>query len=498
MSDKLLYTGSDWDFDKIQKAWEAIDKIGREDFKLEYYPVQLEIISSEQMLDAYSSHAMPHMYHHWSFGKSFVQNERSYQAGQSGLAYEVVINTDPCIAYLMEDNTMTLQTLVMAHAGCGHNSFFTNNYMFKDWTDAKGIIPYLKYAKEYIQHAEEKLGKENVEALLDACHALQWQSVNKYNRKHKTVDSIKAQQEGREKHAAEDFSDVWRTIPEKNSFGSALERIFEQITNESVEEGLPSVPEENILYFIRKYSPSLVKEEREILKIVGTIAQYFYPQSQTQLMNEGWATFMHYEIMGKLESDGLIDSGSYLEFIESHSGVVMQPEYYQPYYSGINVYALGFAMFRDLKRICLTPTEEDIKWFPELANTEDWIDALQEIAYNFKDESFVLQYLSPKVIRDFSLFTVMDDEKSSNYEITGIHDDEDVYHIRQHLSDNFNIGNRIPDIEVTNANINGDRELELTHNLVNGVPLEGSDIDRMLDYIEYLWGHDVVLIGYED
>lgn len=497
MTDKLLYTGSDWDFDKIKTVWEAIDKVGREEFNLDYYPVQLEIISSEQMIDAYSSHAMPHMYHHWSFGKSFIQNDRSYKAGQSGLAYEVVINTNPCIAYLMEDNTMTLQTLVMAHAGCGHNAFFKNNYMFKDWTDAEGIIPYLKYAKEFIQKAEEKMGQKSVEALLDACHALQWQSVNKYNRPHKTIDSINKKEQQREDHNAESFSDLWRTVPNNNKIGESLTRIFDQIEKEGIEEGAPNVPEENLLYFIRKYSPSLTKDEREIIKIVGKIAQYFYPQSQTQLMNEGFATFFHYEIMTKMEEEGMIDEGSYLEFLESHAGVVMQPEYYQPYYSGINVYALGYAMFRDLKRICLEPTEEDIKWFPDLANTEDWVTAIQDIAFNFKDESFILQYLSPKVIRDFSFFSVLDDEKSGDYEITGIHDDEDIYHIRQRLSDDFNIGNRIPDIEVTSANLQGDRELELTHNLVNGVPLEGNDIERMLDYVEYLWGHDVVLVGYE-
>ena len=171
----------------------------------------------------------------------------------------------------------------------------------------------------------------------------------------------------------------------------------------------------------------------------------------------------------------------------------MQPEYYQSYYSGVNVYALGFAMFQDLKRICQDPTEEDIKWFPELSNTDDWVSAIQDIAYNFKDESFILQYLSPKVIRDFGFFAVLDDEDSPNYEITGIHDDEDVYHIRQRLSDDFNIGNRIPDIEVTGAALQGDRELELTHNVVNGVPLNQEDVDRMVDYVEYLWGHDVVL-----
>jgi len=112
----LLFDDAEWTFDRLKRAFDAIEEIALNDLKLDVYPNQVEIISSEQMLDAYSSHGMPLMYHHWSFGKHFARDQINYQKGFTGLAYEIVINSNPCIAYLMEENTMTMQALVMAHA----------------------------------------------------------------------------------------------------------------------------------------------------------------------------------------------------------------------------------------------------------------------------------------------------------------------------------------------------------------------------------------------
>ena len=178
----LLFDTADWDFETLQRTLDAIEDIALNDLKLDVYPNQIEIISSEQMLDAYSSHGMPLMYKHWSFGKHFARDQMMYQKGYSGLAYEIVINSNPCIAYLMEENTMTMQALVMAHASFGHNHFFKNNYLFRQWTDADGILSYLDFAKKYIAKCEDEYGLEEVEAILDAAHALMDQGVFRYNR----------------------------------------------------------------------------------------------------------------------------------------------------------------------------------------------------------------------------------------------------------------------------------------------------------------------------
>ena len=175
---------SDWTFELIETYFDEIKKTAQ-GFGLDTYPVQLELISAEQMLDAYASVGMPVNYRHWSFGKQFISSEKNYRRGHMGLAYEIVINSDPCIAYLMEENTMPMQALVMAHACFGHNSFFKGNYLFRMWTDASSIIDYLVYAKSYIAECEERHGLDAVEEVLDACHALMHYGVDRYRRPQK-------------------------------------------------------------------------------------------------------------------------------------------------------------------------------------------------------------------------------------------------------------------------------------------------------------------------
>src|SRR6202042_2710646 len=138
-----------------------------------------------------------------------------------------------------------------------------------------------------------------------------------------------------------------------------------------------------------------------LLRIVRNIAQYFFPQRQTKVMNEGCATWVHYKIMNRLYDLGKISEGALLEFLTSHTAVVFQPDFDDPRYSGINPYALGFEMMRDIERICTEPTAEDQQWFPDIAGAPDPMAVLRDVWANYRDESFILQYLSPRLIRDF-------------------------------------------------------------------------------------------------
>ncbi len=183
--DQLLFTGSGLEFPH-HPAHPRCDRGDRRtEFGLDVYPNQIEIITAEQMLDAYSSVGMPLFYKHWSFGKQFAHHEARYRKGMRGLAYEIVINSNPCISYIMEENTATMQTLVIAHAAFGHNHFFKNNYLFKQWTDADGILQYLDFAKGFIADCEERYGQVAVERLLDAAHSLMSHGVHRYPRKRK-------------------------------------------------------------------------------------------------------------------------------------------------------------------------------------------------------------------------------------------------------------------------------------------------------------------------
>jgi len=214
---KVLSDGPDWTFELLERYHSEIKRVA-DYYKLDAYPNQIEVITSEQMMDAYSSIGMPINYNHWSFGKKFIQTEQGYKHGQMGLAYEIVINSDPCIAYLMEENTVTMQALVMAHACYGHNSFFKGNYLFQTWTDASSIIDYLLFAKNYIAECEQKHGVQEVEDLLDSCHALMNFGVDRYKRPEKiSIAEEKSRQEEREAYLQSQVNDLWRTVPKSKA-----------------------------------------------------------------------------------------------------------------------------------------------------------------------------------------------------------------------------------------------------------------------------------------
>jgi spore cortex formation protein SpoVR/YcgB (stage V sporulation) len=887
MSDsRLIADSSEWTFPMIERYNEVIGQIAVNDFGLDVYPNQIEIITAEQMMDAYSSVGMPLGYKHWSYGKQFVLTEKNYRRGQMGLAYEIVINSDPCIAYLMEENTAMMQALVIAHAAYGHNSFFKGNYLFRTWTSADAIIDYLLFARNYVAECEERYGEEAVELFLDSCHALMNYGVDRY--KHPAPLSLseeKQRQHEREDYLQSQINDLWRTVPIKPTEAAAEES-----------QRYPAEPQENLLYFVEKSAPLLEPWQRELVRIVRKIAQYFYPQRQTQVMNEGWACvtgdtlivtdhgllraqelvdshfsgcvddgnrvvnwfahpskprirlrtrhgyelhggadhkilvsgewielqnlkvgdlveirrgqcvfasaeapidytlkvhpriadvcekhdvslntyykwrraapglsvgaqtvvrlqacfnewqaikadpdqpwalltpddlvrrpatlkpdlaevlgqvigngfvdagrinltsqdaelldffeqtlyasfgvtavrrpsrnhfnstvhsavlarlfkqtfgiatgwgasgrktvpdiilrspetvvcaflrghfdtdgcvsqrdrqiilvsksrdllqveqllllnlgivssvrpkqdgtfrlvitgsdvqrfaekigfrlsykrqalkdtlaavqwfldkddlttiesiehdegsvvdfsvehshaykascfinhncFWHYTLMNRLYDEGYVNDGFMIEFLQSHTSVVHQLPFDHPYYSGINPYALGFAMMGDIQRICQEPTAEDRYWFPDIAG-QDWIKTLDFAMRNFKDESFIAQFLSPKLMRDFKLFAVLDDDLQDELEVTAIHDDPGYRRLRLALADQYNLGSREPNIQVWNVAHRQDRSLTLRHTRYNRRPLHPDSTQEVLKHLHRLWGFTV-------
>ena len=428
---------SDWSFELIDRYHEVI-KATAARFGLDTYPNQLEVITAEQMMDAYASVGMPVNYRHWSYGKEFIATEKNYRRGHMGLAYEIVINSNPCIAYLMEENTMAMQALVIAHAAYGHNSFFKGNYLFRMWTDASSIIDYLVYAKNYIAECEERHGLDAVEELLDSCHALMNHGVDRYRRpsRKSLADELRLRKD-REAHAQSQVNELWRTLPKKiEKDGEAPEA-----------KRFPEEPQENLLYFIEKNAPLLEPWQREVVRIVRKVAQYFYPQRQTQVMNEGWATFWHHHLLNTMYDDGYLTDGMMIEWLKSHTNVIYQPPVGDRHYNGINPYALGFSMYTDLKRICERPTDEDRRWFPDIAGS-DWLPTFDHAMRNFKDESFIGQFLSPTLMREMRLFSIVDDEKENELEVAAIHDDAGYHHVRQALSRQYDLGARAPNNQV--------------------------------------------------
>lgn len=486
----LIYSGSEWNFDLLRDAHDAIEEIALGDLGLDVYPNQIEVITSEQMLDAYAATGMPQMYSHWSFGKRFAREEMLYRKGAQALAYELVINSNPCVSYVMEENTMTMQALVIAHAAFGHNHFFKNNYLFRQWTRADRVLDDLQYAKRFIAECEELYGVAAVESTLDAAHALMSHGVSKYARRTRRKSDVIAKAEARAEHLRTSYNDLWRTLPSHENSETATKP---QHTDDSA-SGNPDLPEENLLSFLAKYAPKLQTWQREVLDIVRRKAQYFYPQRQTKLMNEGCATFVHYEIMNRLYDRNQIDEGSMLEFVHMHSAVIRQPSFDERIFNGLNPYALGFALMRDIQRICEEPTDEDQEWFPDIAGNGQAMETLRDAWTEYRDESFVHQFLSPKLIRDMRLFAVTDDSAAPFLSVDAIHDERGYREVRARMASQYDVARRSPEIEVTEADLKGNRRLVLTHRVREGRLLRREDAARTLRHVANLWGYRVRLI----
>jgi spore cortex formation protein SpoVR/YcgB (stage V sporulation) len=211
-------------------------------------------------------------------------------------------------------------------------------------------------------------------------------------------------------------------------------------------------------------------------------------------MNEGTATYVHYRIMTKLHERGAISDGNFLEFLQSHTNVVFQPGFDDQRFSGFNPYALGFAMMQDLERIIAEPEDEDRQWFPEIAGCKDVMGVLREIWANYRDESFISQFLSPRLMRQLRMFHLHDDPaETEGIKVAAIHDERGYRRIRRELARQYDVGWNDPNIEVVDVDLAGDRRLILRHVVVNGGLLDEDDAKRVLQHLADLWSYDVLL-----
>jgi spore cortex formation protein SpoVR/YcgB (stage V sporulation) len=193
----------------------------------------------------------------------------------------------------------------------------------------------------------------------------------------------------------------------------------------------------------------------------------------------------------------LVSDGFMLEVLQSHTNVIYQPHYDSPHFGGINPYTLGYSIFSDVRRICEHPTEEDRRFFPDLAGG-DWLEALHEAMANFKDESFILQYLSPTVIRNLKLFCVLDDDQEREIEVTAIHDDPGYRRIREALAAQYDLSQQEPNIQIYRVDLRGNRSLTLRHQQHDRVPLYEDEAKEVLKHLHRLWRFDVHLESVQD
>ena len=490
-SGQLLFEGADWNFDTIQRTYDAVEEIALGELGLDLYPTRLEVITAEQMLDAYASVGMPVMYSHWSFGKRFAQQETLYRKGLQSLALEIVINANPSLCYIMEENTMATQATVIAHAAMGHNHFFKHNQTFKRWTDADSILEDLRYARRLVAECEEYHGQQAVERILDAASRAGRPGRRPrppgrppgLGRRTHTASAAAPRRAGSDRRPVAAHRAQARRRPGARAGGRA--------GGGPAPIARPAGGEPAVLPGGARAAAGELAARPSADG--ARAAAYFEPQRQTKMMNEGCATWTHYQIMNRLRDKGQIDEGAMLEFLHLHAHVVAQPQFDDRGFSGINPYALGFAMMQDIERLCTEPTDEDKAWFPQIAGNGKPHETLREAWAEFRDESFILQYLSPRLIRELRLFKLRDDSAEDNYVVEAIHDDAGYKRLRRALSEAHDPVAAQPRIEVVEANLRGDRKLYLEHRVQDRRQLDAMETRRVLRHIAFLWGYDVQL-----
>lgn len=379
---------------------------------LDYYPQEFEIISFEDMLCYEAYVGMPSHYSHWSYGKSYDRLKTAYKYNLSGLPYEMVINSDPCIAYLMKDNTLLLQILTIAHV-YGHNDFFKNNRMFKTYTNAKLTVEKFKNHADRIRSYihDPSIGYEAVEEVLNACHSIRYQC-----------------------HSFEN-----------SPLGSLDDVVY---------------PYSNLLSFLGQYG-KLQEWQQDIIQIVMEESKYFYPQIETKIINEGWATYCHYTILKELG----LDQNLAFEFYKVHNNVICQsPGSLNPYHIGFKIWESLFeANGRDFKK--LLPIRE------------------QE-----RDASFIRKYLTYDICLESNLCEFEEEERY--FVISEVADNEGYIKIRNTLANEVGMGG-IPIVQVKDV-VQNENILVLEH-VPDGKELNLSYATETLKYVQTLWGGKVVL-----
>jgi len=432
-----------------------------EKFGLDPYAQEFEICDHEDMLSYMVYSGMPSHYPHWSYGKNFEKTKTLYEYGVSGLPYEMVINSNPSIAYLMRDNSLALHILTMAHV-YGHNDFFKNNFTFRS-TRAEFTIETFKSHANRVRHYVEdpSIGLEKVEAVLDAAHALSLQC-----RRNLAIKKPTANEERQMK--LEEFE------PRVDPFRSIHRRI-EQPTPDL--RKVPLYPDEDLLTFIRDHNPQLSEWERDLLTIVHKQAQYFVPQIETKIMNEGWASFWHKRIVEALD----LPQGLHLEFIVRHTQVL------RPSPGSLNPYHVGMKVWEDIEKRWNDPTTEDIEEFGP--RNKSGIEKLFEVREVERDASFLRRYLTEELIRELNLFEYK--TRGNDQVVSRVADDDNWRQIKETLIQNVGTAT-IPVIKVEDSDYLNNRTLLLKHHH-DGRDLQLEYAEKTLKYVQQLWGRDVVM-----
>ncbi|MGO0059506.1 SpoVR family protein [Brevibacillus fluminis] len=446
-----------------QKALEyAIDEITEiaKGFGLDFYPMRYEICPSD-IIYTFGAYGMPTRFSHWSFGKSFYRMRLQYELGLSKI-YELVINSDPCYAFLLDGNSLIQNKLIVAHV-LGHCDFFKNNIRFSN--TKRDMVESMAASSERIRQYEIAHGKEAVENLLDACLAIQ-EHIDPSLMRPKLSWKKAADEQGDSTQGAArklgPYDDLWKLDKTANT-----EEPKQQVRK------FPPQPEKDIMLFIQQFSPQLEEWQRDIMTILREEMLYFWPQIETKIMNEGWASYWHSRILREMD----LTEDETIDFAKLHASVI------QPSPTSINPYHLGLKIFEDIERRYDNPTKEEQERFGRKPGKgREKIFEVREIE---SDISFIRNYLTKDLVNDLDMY--MFGKQGNDWVVT----EKAWEQVRDGLA-NTRVNGGFPYMTVMDGDYLRTGELYIKH-WYDGMELDVKYIEKTLPYVQQLWGKSVHL-----
>ncbi len=449
------------------------------DYGLDFPEVIFEVLDFDTMNQVASYGGFPSRYPHWRWGMEY-ERLRKRDAYGLGRIYEMVINTDPCYAYLQESNSVTDQKLVMAHV-YAHADFFKNNFWFSR-TDRKMMDQMANHATRVRRHIERH-GQDAVEAFLDACLSLEH-----------LIDphSVFVRRDEPRDRDPDDDAFVARRLPAKdymdpfiNPAGElARQRADHDKQRREARRKFPAQPTRDVLRFLLHHAP-LDDWQQDILSIVRDEAYYFAPQAMTKIMNEGWATYWH----SKLMTRHFLDAREIIHYADQHSGVVHMPP------GGFNPYKIGVELFKDIERRWDRgqhgPEWERLDTLGSRERFDDRSargrDKIFEVRRIYNDVNFIDEFLTPEFVEKHQMYQFRRDPQSGELRVVS----RDFDRIKQTLLYRLtNMGQ--PFLFVVDANYLNRGELYLAHQF-NGLEVDAAKAAEVLPRLRSLWGRTVHL-----
>lgn len=452
---------------QLERSIAEITEIAK-GFGLDFYPMRYEICPAD-IIYTFGAYGMPTRFSHWSFGKAFHRMKMQYDFNLSKI-YELVVNSNPCYAFLLDGNTLIQNKLIVAHV-LAHCDFFKNNARFSNTN--RDMVESMAASAERIRQYELAYGKEEVETFLDAVLAIQehvdpsllrpklrWTPDSGDN----DDQSVNGLRKKKTETRTTSYDDLWLLDEEERK-----KRERENSTGKV--RRFPPEPEKDVVLFIEEHSQMLEDWQRDIMTIVWEEMLYFWPQLETKIMNEGWASYWHLRIMRELD----LTEEETIEFGRLHAGVI------QPSRTSINPYLLGLKIFEDIEERWNNPSEEERKKYGRVPGLgREKIFEVRELA---SDSSFMRNYLTKELVDELDMYLYQ--KQGNDWVVT----DKNWENVRDQLVQ-ARVNGGFPYITVEDGNYLRNGELYLKHHF-EGLELDVKYVEKTLPHLHQLWGRTV-------